>query len=78
MKNGRDTEIDALLNDPEYQGASRRVLNAWGAEIRERLQMAESASLPAQRQRRINRPSVSRLAGNHQSAIARRAASRRA
>jgi hypothetical protein len=67
-------------DSPETTAARHNVLDSWGAEIRERLRLAESAPVPPDPRQgpsgplpHLNRPSVSRSAGNHQSAQARKA-----
>jgi len=71
--------------DAETEAARRRVLDPWGAEIRERLRLAEITITPESRRvpwpgpgpwgplLHINHPSVSRSAGNQKSAKARKA-----
>ena len=72
-------------DSPETTAARHAVLDSWGAEIRERLRLAEIALVPDESRKvhwpgpgpspliHLNRPSVSRSAGNHKSAQARKA-----
>jgi hypothetical protein len=57
-----------VIDDPEYEAARRRVLGAWGAELRARLRMAEG--IP-QATSRVNNPKESRKKANRKSALAR-------
>ena len=73
-------------DSPETTEARHAVLDPWGTAIRERLRLAEIALVPEESRRvhwpgpgpsgpllHINRPSVSRTAGNQKSAKARKA-----
>jgi hypothetical protein len=73
-------------DSPETTEARHAVLGPWGAEIRERLRLAEIALVPTESRKvhwpgagpssplmHLNRPSVSRAAGNQKSAQARKA-----